>query len=336
LNSKQANLTFSNPFLNTSNTISLKYNSTLFNIDSSGNLSLVTSYLPLAGGTISGTLNITGKTSPTDLQVRGILTLPVNNWIIDSNTNLTSNQRIYFDNGAKTYFRSCGTSASPSLDGFVLRNGPGTDLLTIDGNGAAVLLSTLIVGNNNSYPYLQLGSTNGHNLAVATTAGSFSTSSLAGDLVLRSINRLLLQSGSSGYGLLIDSSNNIFTNGKITTSNSIITNSINNSLISYVYPTPYNNGSTSANQTNSYTNLCVSTTAGFGVVFPYLSVVCSDIANNFGTKIYLSSAGTYWTGYNFNTRIILDSTYTTNSVFPTGGSLFFQTSDTNNVNANTI
>jgi hypothetical protein len=36
---KQDNLTFSNPFLNSSNTISLKYNSTQFNIDSSGNLS---------------------------------------------------------------------------------------------------------------------------------------------------------------------------------------------------------------------------------------------------------------------------------------------------------
>ena len=38
---KQNNLTFSNPFLNTSNTISLKYNSAQFNIDSSGNLSLL-------------------------------------------------------------------------------------------------------------------------------------------------------------------------------------------------------------------------------------------------------------------------------------------------------
>ena len=58
---KQNNLTFSNPFLNTWNTISLKYNSTLFNIDSSGNLSLVTSYLPLSGGTMSG--QITGVTT---------------------------------------------------------------------------------------------------------------------------------------------------------------------------------------------------------------------------------------------------------------------------------
>ena len=34
-------MTFSNPFLNTSNTISLKLNSSQFNIDSSGNLNLI-------------------------------------------------------------------------------------------------------------------------------------------------------------------------------------------------------------------------------------------------------------------------------------------------------
>ncbi len=39
LSNKQNNLTFSNPFLKTSNTISLKYNSAQFNIDSSGHLS---------------------------------------------------------------------------------------------------------------------------------------------------------------------------------------------------------------------------------------------------------------------------------------------------------
>jgi hypothetical protein len=41
LATKQNNLTFSNPFLNTSNTISLKFNTAQFNIDASGNLLLV-------------------------------------------------------------------------------------------------------------------------------------------------------------------------------------------------------------------------------------------------------------------------------------------------------
>ena len=38
---KQNNLTFSNPFLNTSNTVSLKYDNTKLNIDASGNLTVI-------------------------------------------------------------------------------------------------------------------------------------------------------------------------------------------------------------------------------------------------------------------------------------------------------
>ncbi len=46
------------------------------------------------------------KTTTQELQVNGVLKLPNNNWIIDSNKNLTNNQKIYFDNGAKTYFKA--------------------------------------------------------------------------------------------------------------------------------------------------------------------------------------------------------------------------------------
>jgi hypothetical protein len=125
--------------------------------------------------------------------------------------------------------------------------------------------------------------------------------------------------------------------GTLTLNNSLITNSINNSLISYFTPTPYNNGSTSVNQAvGSKINLCCATTVGFANVFPYLSVECSDIANNFGTILYLSSTGQFWTGYNFNARLIIDSSYATNSGLPMGGSIFFQTSDTNNVSGTTF
>ena len=41
LSTKQNNLTFSNPFLNTSNTISLKYDNTKLNVDASGNLTVI-------------------------------------------------------------------------------------------------------------------------------------------------------------------------------------------------------------------------------------------------------------------------------------------------------
>ena len=96
--------------------------------------------------TINSSLDVVNKTTTQDLQVKGILTLPVNNWIIDNNSNVTNNQRIFFDSGAKTYFKSGGTSTSPLLDGFIFRNGQaGTDLLNIDGSGNSTQLGTLLV-----------------------------------------------------------------------------------------------------------------------------------------------------------------------------------------------
>ena len=71
------------------------------------------------------------------------------------------------------------------------------------------------MGTDNAYPDIRLGSANGNNLAIATGAGGFSQSSLAGDMVLRSLNRLILQSGGGGYGILIDTSNKVFVNSGI-------------------------------------------------------------------------------------------------------------------------
>jgi hypothetical protein len=74
-----------------------------------------------------------------------------------------------------------------------------------------------------SYPDIRVGSTNSNNLAIATTAGAFSSSSAVNDIVLRSINRLILQSGGGGYGILIDTNNNVACSGKMFV-NSVILN----------------------------------------------------------------------------------------------------------------
>jgi hypothetical protein len=66
---------------------------------------------------------------------------------------------------------------------------------------------------DNLYPDIRLGSTNGNNLAIATAAGAFSSSSAVNDMVLRSLNRLILQSGGGSYGILIDTNNNVNVNG---------------------------------------------------------------------------------------------------------------------------
>ncbi len=48
----------------------------------------------------------------------------------------------------KTYFRGCGTSTSPLLEGFIFRNGAGTDILNIDGNGTIAGNGTALTNLN--------------------------------------------------------------------------------------------------------------------------------------------------------------------------------------------
>jgi hypothetical protein len=63
------------------------------------------------------------------------------------------------------------------------------EVFTVD-NGNVSFTGNLHMGINNLYPDIRLGSTDGNNLAIATTAGSFSTSSAVNDMVLRSLNHL--------------------------------------------------------------------------------------------------------------------------------------------------
>jgi hypothetical protein len=59
-------------------------------------------------------------------------------------------------------------------------------------------------------PYMQLGPTGGYNLGVSLPRGSlFSSAALTGDAVLRTLTdtNLIFQSGSSTYGIFINSNN---------------------------------------------------------------------------------------------------------------------------------
>jgi hypothetical protein len=67
----------------------------------------------------------------------------------------------------------------------------------------------LVVGWSNAYPQIQMGETNGHNLGIATIAGAFSSSASIGDMVLRSINKLHLQSGTGVASITINANNNV-------------------------------------------------------------------------------------------------------------------------------
>jgi hypothetical protein len=90
-----------------------------------------------------------------------------------------------------------------------------TERMKIDSTGTISCTGNINMGTANNYPDIRLGSTNGNNLAIATAAGAFSTSAAVNDMVIRSINRLILQSGSGGYGILIDASNKVFVNSRL-------------------------------------------------------------------------------------------------------------------------
>jgi hypothetical protein len=115
---------------------------------------------------------------------------------------------------------TAGTSINTSLyiSGTTILNNTTTCTSSLNISGNTILNNSLIVGNNNSYPYLQLGSSNGYNLGVASTANSFSTSAATGDTILRTTGntRLLLQSGGGGYGVMIDTNNYVACNKLLT------------------------------------------------------------------------------------------------------------------------
>ena len=82
------------------------------------------------------------------------------------------------------------------------------EVFTVD-NGNITCTGNINMGSDNNFPEIRLGSANGNNIGIATAAGSFSTSALVNDMVIRSINRLILQSGSGKAAIKIGTNNNI-------------------------------------------------------------------------------------------------------------------------------
>ena len=91
--------------------------------------------------------------------------------------------------------------------------------------GSYLLLSggtmtgTLI--QNASTPNIQMGNTNGNNFGLASSAGVFSTSASTGDMVIRSINNLIFQSGAGAGAIVVNSTNNTTINGILTVNNNL-------------------------------------------------------------------------------------------------------------------
>jgi hypothetical protein len=83
------------------------------------------------------------------------------------------------------------------------------EIMKVDSGGSISCTGNIYMGTDNNYPDIRLGSANGNNISIATVAGSFSTSALVNDMVIRSSNRLLLQSGMGKASIKIGTNNNI-------------------------------------------------------------------------------------------------------------------------------
>ncbi len=66
-----------------------------------------------------------------------------------------------------------------------------------------------------AYPDFRLGLANGNNLGIATNLGGFSTSAAAGEMVLRALYCLILQSGGSAAAFIMDVNNYVNINNRL-------------------------------------------------------------------------------------------------------------------------
>jgi hypothetical protein len=165
-------------------------------------------YLKLIGGALTGDLT---TNSQIKIDVSGTLNQSTFKLISGSGTTNRASRIDFLNIVASTTVPRWTIINDFSQNGtndLRIINAASTNALTILQNGLTTINYNLIIGNNNDYPNLQLGSTNGHNLAVATGPTAFSSSSLAGDLVLRSINNLHLLSGDGAAAITIKKTNN--------------------------------------------------------------------------------------------------------------------------------
>ena len=228
INTKEAILTFSNPLTRNTNTISINLSS----YSTTGN---DTNYLLKTGGTMTGTLNmttgclkITGNVSnPGDnssasfwnqasvgatisafqitFQTNGI----TERMRIDStgNVNIGTSGQLYklYVNG--TTYLNDNTTINGSLSATTInRNGVEIDSRYLKLSGGSITGDLTL---NKINPAIQLGATNGNNWAVAGANGYYSESALAGDMVLRSLQKLHLQTGGAKSAMTISTNNNI-------------------------------------------------------------------------------------------------------------------------------
>ena len=213
-----ANAQFTSLYINASGNIGLGTDNPrcklevagIANINNGSPYATVNNYMQSGSLTIGGTNANYGGGTNWNSNTAGLLMECNNNTEIavhDANDKVSS--LIYFEGG-------------PGINKITIgRNMGWGAIANVSINGTLNLTSALLVGENNSFPDIRLGSTNGNNLGIATNAGGFSSSALAGDMVVRSINRLLLQSGGGSTALTINTANNVSMSNDLTVNSTI-------------------------------------------------------------------------------------------------------------------
>ena len=137
------------------------------------------------------------------------------------------NNGIAYFNGTNAYFGATDTSGLRLEKNSIFTNTINGEGITIWTQNTAKNIKLGFFGGNNiivtinntsvditqqlnlNSGNLQLNSVNGNNVAVTPANNAFSTSALAGDMIIRSIQRLILQSGSGKAAMIIGTNNNI-------------------------------------------------------------------------------------------------------------------------------
>ena len=112
-------------------------------------------------------------------------------------------------------------------------------------------------------------------LGRASAIGNYSTSANVGDIILKSANRLILQSGNGTYGIIIDTSNNVQMVGSLSVSGSISGNGSN---------------LTSLNASNISSGVLSMSNGGIGTT----TLTSGQLLIGNGTNIMLQSANLTW------------------------------------------
>jgi len=233
--SSSSPLTFNSPLSVSANAVSIDLSSYLTSSTASTTYltqaNATSTYLAKSGGTLTGALtvpNITlgsgGKINSYDDYHFIQISQPTDTLTIQEYGKIIFSIGITKTEVAR--INSTGLTVSGTLNATTLQQG-GTPISTLISTATSSYLpltggtmtGALIV--NSSPPNIQLGGTNGHNLAVSVSGQQYSTSANTGDMILRSINNLLLQSGPGACALKIDTGNNVSINNNLTTSGTI-------------------------------------------------------------------------------------------------------------------